>query len=57
MTETLAEIYASQENYEEAIEIYEKLKNIKPDLTDKFNNRINELKTAIENKKQKRFGN
>ncbi len=57
VTETLAEIYASQENYEEAIEIYEKLKNIKPDLIDKFNNRINELKTAIENKKQKRFGN
>ena len=57
VTETLAEIYASQENYEEAIEIYDKLKNIKPDLTDKFNNRINELKTAIENKKQKRFGN
>ena len=57
VTETLAEIYASQENYEEAIEIYEKLKNIKPDFTDKFNNRISELKTAIENKKQKRFGN
>ena len=57
VTETLAEIYASQENYEEAIEIYEKLKNIKPEFTDKFNNRISELKTAIENKKQKRFGN
>jgi tetratricopeptide (TPR) repeat protein len=57
ITETLAEIYASQENYEEAIDIYEKLKSIKPDLVDKFNNRINELKTAIENKKQKRFGN
>ena len=57
VTETLVEIYASQENYEEAIEIYEKLKNIKPDFTDKFNNRISELKTAIENKKQKRFGN
>ena len=57
VTETLAEIYASQENYEEAIEIYEKLINIKPDFTDKFNNRISELKTAIENKKQKRFGN
>lgn len=57
ITETLAEIYASQENYEEAIDIYEKLKSIKPDLIDKFNNRINELKTAIENKKQKRFGN
>lgn len=57
VTETLAEIYASQENYEEAIEIYEKLQIIKPDLSEKFNNRINELKAVIENKKQKRFGN
>lgn len=57
VTETLAEIYASQNNYEEAIEVYEKLKFIKPELTDRFNNRINQLNIELENKKQKRFGN
>jgi tetratricopeptide (TPR) repeat protein len=57
VTETLAEIYASQNNYEEAIEVYEKLKNIKPELTDRFNNRISQLNIELENKKQKRFGN
>ncbi|MCW8849128.1 MAG: tetratricopeptide repeat protein, partial [Melioribacteraceae bacterium] len=57
VTETLAEIYASQGNYEEALEIYEKLKDIKPELTEKFENRITELNLVIENKKQKRFGN
>lgn len=57
VTETLAEIYASQGNYEEALEIYEKLKEVKPELTDKFENRITELNKVIENKKQKRFGN
>ena len=57
VTETLAEIYASQGNYEEALEIYEKLKEIKPELTDKFENRITELNKVVENKKQKRFGN
>ena len=57
VTETLAEIYASQGNYEEALDIFEKLKEIKPDLTEKFENRITELNLIIENKKQKRFGN
>ena len=57
VTETLAEIYASQGNYEEALEIYAKLKEIKPELTEKFENRITELNKVIENKKQKRFGN
>ena len=57
VTETLAEIYASQNNYEEAIDIYKKLVNMKPDLKEKFEHRITELKLAIENKKQKRFGN
>jgi len=57
VTETLAEIYASQGNYEEALDIFEKLKEIKPELTEKFENRINELNLIIENKKQKRFGN
>jgi len=57
VTETLAEIYASQSNFEEAIEIYEKLKDIKPENIDRFNNRINELKIIAENKKQKRVAN
>lgn len=57
VTETLAEIYASQGNFEEALDIYEKLKEIKPELTEKFENRITELNQVIENKKQKRFGN
>ncbi len=57
VTETLAEIYASQENYIEALEIFEKLKNVKPELFEKFENRIQEIRTAIENKKQNRFGN
>lgn len=57
VTETLAEIYASQGNFEEAIDIFEKLKEIKPDLTERFDNRIKELTEAIESKKQKKFGN
>lgn len=57
VTETLAEIYASQGNFEEAIDILEKLKEIKPELTEKFENRITELNILIENKKHKRFGN
>ncbi|MBK8944042.1 MAG: hypothetical protein IPM32_02120 [Ignavibacteriae bacterium] len=57
VTETLAEIYASQENYYEALEIFEKLKIVKPELTEKFENRIIEIKTAIENKQQNKFGN
>lgn len=57
VTETLAEIYASQNNFEEAIDIFEKLKDLKPELTERFDNRIKELNEAIENKKQKKFGN
>ena len=57
VTETLAEIYASQENFEEALDIYEKLKKLKPEFEEKFTSRIEELNKAIQNKKQKRFGN
>lgn len=57
VTETLAEIYASQNNFEEALQIFEKLKIIKPELIEKFDKRIDELKIALDNKKQKRFGN
>lgn len=57
VTETLAEIYASQQNYDEALEIYEKLKELKPEMKEKFDKRISELTSAIENKKSKKFGN
>lgn len=57
VTETLAEIYASQNNFEEAIDIFEKLKKVKPELTERFDNRIKELSDAIENKKKNKFGN
>ncbi|MCB0750678.1 MAG: tetratricopeptide repeat-containing protein [Ignavibacteriae bacterium] len=53
VTETLAEIYASQGNYKEALDIYEKLKIVKPELSEKFDNRIREISLAIENKKTK----
>jgi len=57
VTETLAEIYASQENYEEALQIFDKLKSIKPEFIEKYDARIAEIQTAIENKKQRKFGN
>ena len=57
VTETLAEIYASQQNFDEALDIYEKLKKLKPEMEEKFNNRISELKTSKENKKIKKFEN
>ena len=57
VTETLAEIYASQQNYEEALDIYEKLKELKPEMVEKFDKRISELTASIENKKSKKFGN
>jgi tetratricopeptide (TPR) repeat protein len=57
VTETLAEIYASQNNYDEALDIYEKLKKIKPEMEEKFNKRISEIEEAIENKRNKKIGN
>jgi len=57
VTETLAEIYASQENYDEALDIYSKLIEMKPQQKDKYENRISELNQAKSIKKQKRFGN
>ncbi len=57
ITETLAEIYASQGNYFESLEIFEKLKIIKPELIEKFENRIKDLKSIIENKNLNKFGN
>lgn len=55
VTETLAEIYASQNNYEEALQIFEKLKVTRPELKNKFDNRIAEIKLAINFKKQKKI--
>ncbi len=54
ITETLAEIYASQNNYEEAIEIYEKLLHSKPEKEDKLKKRIAELKEILESKKKRK---
>ncbi len=51
VTETLAEIYSSQGNYKEAIEIYRKLKNIYPDKANKFEQKILELSGTTTNKK------
>lgn len=54
VTETLAEIYASQNNYGEAIEIYEKLLLAKPEKEEKIKKRISELKEILESKKKKK---
>lgn len=52
ITETLAEIYTSQGNYDEAIEIFEKLIKIKPEQAEKFEKKIIEINQIIENKKK-----
>jgi tetratricopeptide (TPR) repeat protein len=51
VTETLAEIYSSQGNYDEAKEIYEKLKYIYPDKAEKFEKKILELSSTTSSKK------
>jgi tetratricopeptide (TPR) repeat protein len=51
VTETLAEIYSSQGNYNEAKEIYEKLKYIYPDKAEKFEKKILELSSTTSSKK------
>ena len=51
VTETLAEIYSSQGNYNEAKEIYEKLKYIHPDKAKKFDKKILELSSTASSKK------
>ncbi len=50
ITETLAEIYSSQGNYNEAIEIYQKLKNIQPQKAEKYEKRISELNNLLSTK-------
>ncbi len=51
VTETLAEIYSSQGNFNEAKEIYEKLKYIYPDKAEKFERKILELSNTTTSKK------
>ena len=46
VTETLAEIYSSQGNFNEAKEIYQKLKYIYPDKAEKFEKKIAELSST-----------
>lgn len=47
VSETLAEIYYSQKNYEEAISAYEELINQKPEKADFYLNRIEEIKLKL----------
>ena len=51
VTETLAEIYSSQGNFNEAKEIYEKLKYIYPDKAEKFERKILELSNTTTSRK------
>lgn len=47
VTETLAEIYNSQGNYTEALDIYERLLKLQPDKSVKFNKKILEINNTI----------
>ncbi len=49
VTETLAEIYNSQGNYNEAKEIYEKLKYIRPEKAEEYEIKISELNKNLKN--------
>lgn len=48
ISETLAKIYINQREYQEAIRIYEKLKNKNPEKSHYFNSKIDELKLKLE---------
>ena len=50
VSKTLAEIYALQGEYHEAILTYQLLKNQRPYQSQEFDNRINELKTLLHSK-------
>lgn len=52
ITETMAEIYFSQNKFEEAIDIYTKLIDLKPEQSVKFNQRIFEIQNKIESSKK-----
>jgi len=49
VSETLAEIYLSQSNYKEALEIYEKLLESNPTRTEFFEAKIAEIKNSMRN--------
>ena len=51
VTETLAEIYNTQGNYKEALDIYNRLLKIQPEKTDKFNQKILEISHSMGTKK------
>ena len=51
VTETLAEIYNTQGNYKEALDIYNRLLKIQPEKTDKFNQKILEISHSMGSKK------
>lgn len=48
VSETLAKIYVNQREYQEAIRIYEKLKNKNPEKSHYFDSKIDELKLKLE---------
>ena len=50
VSETLARIYVSQENYKEAIEIYETLIEIQPEREDYYREKLNEIEMKRGNK-------
>jgi tetratricopeptide (TPR) repeat protein len=47
VSETLAEIYFSQKNYEDALSAYEELINQKPEKAEYYLNRIDEIKSRM----------
>lgn len=47
VTETLARIYVSQGNFKGALKIYEKLKELDPERSEYFQDKINEIKTQV----------
>ncbi|MCP5060868.1 MAG: hypothetical protein GY936_00175 [Ignavibacteriae bacterium] len=51
VTETLAEIYNTQGNYKEALDIYNRLLKIQPEKTAKFNQKILEISNSMGSKK------
>ncbi len=51
VTETLAEIYNTQGNYKEALDIYNRLLKIQPEKTNKFNQKILEINHSMGSKK------
>jgi tetratricopeptide (TPR) repeat protein len=49
ISETLAEIYLSQSNFKEALDIYEKLLESNPNKTEHYEAKISEIKNQMNN--------